>query len=100
MCSQRNRPLGSGVVAKMLELVKKEFEEQDDWVAREYCKFGAAVALAVCGSLQGPEVFLLDLARLWMYIEMGRSGTVPTARPVEGRNRPLQGPLRHCHIDR
>jgi hypothetical protein len=49
--SQRNQPLGVWVVAKMLELVKFKVEEQDDWVAREYYKFGAAAALAVCGSL-------------------------------------------------
>jgi hypothetical protein len=62
--SQKNQPLGVGIVAKMLDLVKFKVEEQDNWVAMEYYKFGAAAALAVCGSLQGPEVFMLDLAGL------------------------------------
>ena len=84
--SQRNQPLGVGVVAKMLELVKFEVEEQDNWVASEYYKFGAAAALAVCGSLRGPEVFLLDLAGLWKYIEMGKDGVMPHEPPKAGTN--------------
>jgi hypothetical protein len=75
--SQRNQPLGVGVVARILELVKGELEEQDDWVAAEYYKFGAAAALAVCRSLQGPESFMLNLAGLWKYIEMGKHGIMP-----------------------
>jgi hypothetical protein len=84
--SQRNQPLGVGVVAKMLELVKVKVEEQDDWVAREYYKFGVAAALAVCGSLQGPEVFLLDLAGLWKYIEMDKDGVMPHEPLKAGTN--------------
>ncbi len=74
---QRNQPLGIGIVARMLELVKFKLEEQDNWVAREYYKFGAAAALAVCGSLRGSEVLMLDLAGLWKYIEMGKDGIMP-----------------------
>jgi hypothetical protein len=75
--SQRNQPLGVGVVARMLELVKFKLEEQDDWVVMEYYKFSAAAALAICGSLRGPEVFMLDLAGLWKYLEMGKDGIMP-----------------------
>jgi hypothetical protein len=60
--SQRNQPLGIGVVAKMLELVLDEAADQERFVAREYIKFGASAALAMCASLRGNEVFLLDLA--------------------------------------
>ncbi len=84
--SQRNQPLGVGVVAKMLELVKFEVEEQDDWVARVYYKCGAVVALAVCGSLQGTEAFLLDLARSWKYIEIGKDGVMPHEPLKAGTN--------------
>jgi len=31
----------------------------------------------VCASLQGNEVFLLDLAGMWRYIKLGRDGEVP-----------------------
>jgi len=75
--SQRNQPLGIGVVAKMLQLVLEEVDDQEKHVAREYMKFGAAAALAVCASLRGNEVFLLDLAGMWRYIEIGREGTMP-----------------------
>ena len=37
---------------------------------------GAAIAVALCASLCGPEVFLLDLAGLWEYIEVGRQGSI------------------------
>ncbi len=33
-------------------------------LSREYCKVGAAVATALCGSLRGSEVFILELAAL------------------------------------
>ena len=75
--SQRNRPLGIGVVAKMLELVLDEAANQERFVAREYMKFGAAAALAVCASLRGNEVFLLDLAGMRRYIDVGRGGRMP-----------------------
>ena len=75
----------------MLELVKNELEEQDDWVVKEYCKFGAAAALAICGSLRGPEVFLLDIAGLWMYIGMGRSRIVPP-NPLKTRTNLSKAP--------
>jgi hypothetical protein len=43
--------------------VKEEVEEQEHHVAREFFKVGAAIALAVCGSLQGNEVFMLMLSQ-------------------------------------
>jgi hypothetical protein len=48
--------------------------------------FGAAAALAVCGSLRGPEVFLLDLAGLWKYIEMDKDGVMPHEPLKAGTN--------------
>ncbi len=38
---------------------------------------GAAIALAACASLRGTEVFLLNLAGLWNYINIGRNGVIP-----------------------
>jgi hypothetical protein len=75
--SQRNQPLGASVVAKMLEMLLEEVEDQEEHVARKYKKFGAAAALAICASLQGNKVFLLDLAGVWHYINLGREGKVP-----------------------
>ncbi len=59
--SQGNQPLGPGVINKLLRVIKEEIEEQNAWIAREYVKVGDAAALAVCASLQGSDIFLLDL---------------------------------------
>ncbi len=45
-------------------------------------KFGAAAALAVCASLLGNKVFLLDLAGMRKYIKVGRDGRIPQ-KPME-----------------
>jgi hypothetical protein len=75
--SQRNQPLGVGVMAKMLEMVLEEVADHKKHIAKEFMKFGAAAALAVCASLRGNKVFLLDLAGMWQYIKLGRDGEVP-----------------------
>jgi hypothetical protein len=75
--SQQNQPLGVRVVAKMLEMVLEEVTDQEELVSRKYMKFGAVAALAVCASLWGNKVFLLDLAGMWQYIKLGREGEVP-----------------------
>ncbi len=64
MCRKRNQPFGTGVVARMLELVIEEAELEDKQIAGEYFKFEAAAALALCASLRGSKVFLLDLGGL------------------------------------
>jgi hypothetical protein len=75
--SQCNQPLGPGVINKLLRAIKEEIEEQDAWIARECVKVGATTALAVCALLQGPEIFLLDLAGLWRYHDLGKNGILP-----------------------
>jgi hypothetical protein len=76
--SQRNQLLCEGVIQKLLEAMKVAIQEVDkEWLKREYIKFGAAASLAICGLLRGPEVFLLDLAGLWEYLELGRGGVLP-----------------------
>ena len=75
--SQRNEPLCEGMMQRLLKIVQEEMEEvEEEWLQREYIKFGAAAVLVVCGSLRGPEVFLLDLAGLRKYITLGRNGTL------------------------
>ena len=76
--AQRNLPFGPGVIVKLLDLVKDEINTQESaGLAREYCKLGAAIVVALCASLRGPEVFLLDLAGLWEHVDMGRLGSIP-----------------------
>jgi hypothetical protein len=75
--SQRNQPLTVGVIPLLLNMVKEEAEDNEERVAAEFVKFGAAVALATCGSLRGPEVFLLDLAGLHKYVDLGKNGVMP-----------------------
>jgi hypothetical protein len=72
-----NQPLGTGVINKLLATIKEEVGEQDPWVAWEYVKVGAAMVLATCASLRGLEVFLLDLAGLQKYHDLGRDGILP-----------------------
>ena len=80
--AQRNLPFGSGVIARLLELVKEEMNSQSATLAREYTKLGATIALALCASLRGPEVFLLDLASLREHLSLGRNGVIP-ANPLK-----------------
>jgi hypothetical protein len=73
--SQRNQPLCGGVMKSLLDTVKEEIQEVNEVrLKNEYIKFGAAAAFAVCGSLRGPEVFLLDLTGLRKYITLGCDG--------------------------
>ncbi len=58
-------------MAKILDMVEWEMEDLKGRIQGNVVKFGAAVALAICTLLRGSEVFLLDLARLWGYINIG-----------------------------
>ena len=64
------------MILRLLELEKEEINTQETGLAREYIKLGAAIVVALCASLRGPEVSLLDLAGLWEYIEVGRQGSI------------------------
>ena len=66
------------MIVKLLILVKEEAEEQDRDIASELFKVGAAIATAVCASLRGPEVFMMELSALRKHIQLGRGGIVPT----------------------
>jgi len=84
--AHRNSPFGSGVIVKLLGMVKEEIEFGEREVAREYTKIGAAVATSLCASLRGPEVFLLDLAGLRKYGALGREGVLPGEPLTVGRD--------------
>jgi hypothetical protein len=79
--AHQNLTFGPGVIGKLLEVVKEEIKCEEGEVAREYTKFGAAVATSLCVSLRGPEVFLFDLAGLRKYAGLGREGVLP-AEPL------------------
>jgi hypothetical protein len=49
--------------------MKEEAKKQEHQVAREFFKVGAAIALAVCGSLRGNKVLMLDLNGLRKHID-------------------------------
>ena len=57
-------------------MIQKEAEEEKPLVVREYLKVGAAIAVAVFTSLQGPEVLQLDLAGLRAHISWGKNGVM------------------------
>ncbi len=42
--TQRQQPLGTNVIVKLLDLIRKEAEEQDQSIAGEFFKVGAAIA--------------------------------------------------------
>ena len=75
--SEANRALCIQSVVRMLELVKEEAELSPMGSARELYKFGAAVVVAQCGSLRGPEVLTMDLAGMRTHIDLGREGVIP-----------------------
>ena len=80
--TKANRSLTTPTVARLLEIIRRETEEETPLIAREYYKVGAAVATAVCTSLRGPEVFQLDLAGMISHINMGKGGIMPD-RPLK-----------------
>jgi hypothetical protein len=48
--SQCNQPLCEGVIQKLLDAVKAEIQGvQEDWLKREYIKFGVATSIAIYG---------------------------------------------------
>jgi hypothetical protein len=55
-------------------------------MAREYWKVGAAIALAMCASLRGPKVLILDLAGLKNHIQKGKEGALPDKPLWTGTN--------------
>lgn len=72
-----NRSLSSKTIIKLLGLIEREAKVEATPVAREYWKVGAAMAVATCASLCGPEALLLDLAGLRLNIDKGRKGSPP-----------------------
>lgn len=76
--TKANRSLSSKTIIKLLSLIEREARAEASLVAREYWKVGAAVAIAVCASLRGPEALLLDLAGLRLNIDKGRNGLLPS----------------------
>jgi hypothetical protein len=49
--TQRQQPLGTNLIVKLLELIREKAEEQDPSIAGEFFKVGAAIATAVCAPL-------------------------------------------------
>ena len=69
-------------VVRIMELVKEEASDSPPGMSNDLYKFGAAVVVAQCGSLRGPEVLTLDLAGMRAHISLGRQGTLP-AEPLK-----------------
>jgi hypothetical protein len=72
-----NQSLTTSTITKLLALLKRESKVEPQNIAWEYIKVKAAIALAVCALLRGPEVFLLDLAGLRRNIDKGKNGILP-----------------------
>ena len=80
--TEANKSLRIQTVVRILELVKEEAEDSPPALARDLFKFGAAVVVAQCGSLRGPEVLTMDLAGMHAHIELGATGEMP-ANPMK-----------------
>ena len=80
--SQRNQPLGPGVIPLLLQMVRDDSKGEATNITAGLIKFDTAIALATCASLRGSEVFLLDLAGLWKHFNLGKDGVLP-AEPMK-----------------
>lgn len=80
--TQSNKALDIRVILRLLELARSTADEQPSFIANAYYKFDAAVVTALCGSLRGPEVFMLDLAGLRSYHHLGSDDVLP-ANPMK-----------------
>jgi hypothetical protein len=81
-----NHSLTNNTINKLIILLQQEAEVEVPHVAREYWKVGAEIALAVCASLRGPEVLLLDLASIKNHIQKGKEGVLPDKPLRTGTN--------------
>jgi hypothetical protein len=84
--TKSNCSLTNNTINKLLSLLQQEAEVEVPHMAREYWKVGAAIALAVCASLQGPEMLLLDLASLRNHIQKGKECVLPDKPLQTGTN--------------
>ncbi len=75
--TEANKALRIQAVVRILDMVRDEASEAPPGYARDLYKFGAAVVVAQCGSLRGPEVLTMDLAGMHTHISLGRGGTLP-----------------------
>jgi hypothetical protein len=75
--TQQQQPLGTNIIVKFLDLIREEAEELDQSIAGEFVKVGAAIATAICASLRGLEVFMMELAALQKHIHLGKGDVVP-----------------------
>ncbi len=79
--SGANKAFQIKTVVRVLELVKEEAIDAVPGFRDDLYKFGAAVVVAQCGSLRGPEVLTMDLAGMRAHISLGKDGTLP-AEPL------------------
>ena len=91
--SRANRALDMAVVLRLLAMTKDEMRRANPPRRREFCKFGAAVVVAITASLRGPEIFKLDLAGIRTFLELGRDGTLPD-NPMKKGTDLTKAPLR------
>jgi hypothetical protein len=75
--TQQQQPLGTNLIVKLLDLIREETKEQDQSIAGEFFKVGAGIATAICASLRGSEVFMMELAALRKHIHLGKGGIIP-----------------------
>ena len=72
-----DKPLPMTVIVRLLELIESEADGHPRRIAFGMLKVGAAIVMAVCSGLRGPEIFMTCLAGLRKYLYRGRSGVVP-----------------------
>lgn len=90
--TKANKSLHIQAVVRILKLVKEEADDSPPALARELYKFGAAVVVAKCGSLRGPEILTLDLAGMHAHIQPGPTSEMP-ANPMK-----LDKICQGCHM--
>ena len=83
--SKANWALSMPIVLSLFNLAREGMEGADAERARKFCKFGAAVVIAVTASWRGPEIFKLNLAGICAFLELGRKGIVPNQPMKRGQ---------------
>ena len=81
--SEANKPLNVKVILKVLDMIKSEAARQPEHVSFEMLKVGVAIVVGLCGSLRGPEIFMLDLAGVREILHRGKDGVMPSRDPLK-----------------